>query len=150
MRSFLKTFFASLLALIIFSLIIFFVSLGLVANLASTPKPTVESKSVLLLDLNQEYNEQSKQNPLSSLGTGDRYDYPGLFDLVRMIRFAKSDSSIKGIYVKCEGNANGFATSQEIRNALADFKKSKKFVYAYGDVISEKAYYVANIADKIY
>jgi protease-4 len=67
-----------------------------------------------------------------------------------MIAFAKGDSAIKGIYIKCEENANGFAASEEIRNAIIDFKQSKKFVIAYGDVISQKAYYVANVADKVY
>jgi protease-4 len=67
-----------------------------------------------------------------------------------LIRYAKSDSSIKGIYIKASTNPNGLGSSEEIRNALLDFKKSKKFIYAFGDVISLKAYYVANISDRIY
>ncbi len=63
---------------------------------------------------------------------------------------AGRDSAIKGIYLKCNSDPNGFATNEEIRLALVDFKKSGKFVYAYGDVMSQQAYYVANVADKIY
>ncbi|HMI59988.1 MAG TPA: signal peptide peptidase SppA, partial [Puia sp.] len=63
---------------------------------------------------------------------------------------AKEDSAIKGIYLKCNNNPNGFASNEELRYALADFKKSGKFIYAYGDMISQKAYYVATVADKIY
>ncbi len=67
-----------------------------------------------------------------------------------MIRYAKTDSAVKGIYIKANSNENGLGTSEEIRNALLDFKKSGKFIYAYGEVISLKAYYAANVADKIY
>jgi protease-4 len=67
-----------------------------------------------------------------------------------MIDYAKTDNSVKGIYMKCDDNANGYAASEELRNALIDYKKSKKFVIAYGDVISQKAYYVATAADKVY
>jgi protease-4 len=80
----------------------------------------------------------------------NRYNTPGVYDVVRLIRYAKTDSSVRGIYIKAGSNANGFGTSEEIRNALSDFKKSHKFIYAYGDVISLKAYYASNIADKIY
>ena len=63
---------------------------------------------------------------------------------------AGRDSAIKGIYLKCNSDLNGFATNEEIRLALVDFKQSGKFVYAYGDVLSQRAYSVANVADKIY
>jgi protease-4 len=67
-----------------------------------------------------------------------------------LIHYAKKDSSVKGIYILCNEDQHGFATNEEIRNALQDFKQSSKFVYAYGDVIPQKAYYVGSIADKIY
>ena len=65
-----------------------------------------------------------------------------------MIRYAKTDSAVKGIYIKANSNGNGLGTTEEIRNALLDFKKSGKFIYAYGDVISLRAYYAANVADQ--
>jgi protease IV len=105
---------------------------------------------VLVVDLNQDYKEQPQDNPLAELGADDESGVPGVYDLVRLIRHAKVDSSIHGIYLKCNGDPNGFATNEEIRQALADFKKGGKFVYAYGDVISQKAYYVAGVADRIY
>ena len=154
MKSFFKMFFAALLAAIVFVLLGFFVLVGvvggLVGSLTSSKEVQTGGKAVLVVDLNDAFQEQTVENPLSGLGASEAYDKPGLYDVVRLIRYAKSDSSIKGIYLKSTGNANGFATSEELRNALADFKKSRKFVYAYGDVISEKAYYVANVADKIY
>lgn len=149
MRSFLKFFFASLLALIIFSIIGLFVLIGWIGGIASASKAETGSKAVLVLDLSQPFRERMQENPFS-FADDDQYDVPGIYDLVRLIRYAKQDSAIKGIYVKCNANSNGFAASEEIRNALIDYKKSGKFLYAYGDVISQKAYYVGNVADKIY
>jgi protease IV len=149
MRSFLKIFFASFLALVVFVIIGLLLLVGWVGNLASAPKEETGSNAVLVLDLNQAFHERTDEDPLSGVSE-NRYDVPGLYDVIRLIRFAKSDSSVKGIYLKCDGNLNGFSASEEIRDALADFKKSGKFTVAYGDVISLKGYCVGNIADKIY
>ena len=150
MKTFFKMFFASLLAAVVFIVLSIIVFSAVIGALATPKQVSVTGKSVLVVDLSDAYQEQVQENPLAGIGSSDVYDKPGLYDVVRMIRYAKSDSSIKGVYIKCNGNPNGFATSEELRNALVDFKKSRKFVYAYGDVISEKAYYVANVADKIY
>ncbi len=150
MGSFLKMFFAALLAFVVTGLILIFVFAGIIAGITSSKKSETGSKALLVLDLSQQFHEQKQDNPLADLGTDDQYDVPGLYDVIRLLNHAKSDSSVKGIYIKCGANNNGFATSEEIRSALLDFKKSGKFIYAYGDVIPQKAYYVANVADKIY
>ena len=150
MRVFLKIFFASLLAFVVFTLIVVFIMAGIIGSLTSSRKTETGSKAVLVLDLNQALHEQKQDNPLSDLGSEDQYDIPGVYDVIRLIDHAKHDSSVKGIYIKCGENNNGFATSEEIRNSLSDFGKSGKFIYAYADVIPQKAYYVANIANKIY
>jgi len=150
MRGFFKSFFAALLALVVFTVIVVLVLLGITSNLLSPSRPVVGGKAILVVDLGQTYKEQSQDNPLSDLGSEDEYDVPGLYDVVREIGYAKQDSAVKGIYLKCNNDPNGFASNEEIRLALADFKKSGKFVYAYGEAIPQKAYYVAGIADKIY
>jgi protease IV len=150
MRIFLKSFLGALLALVVFSLIGIVILTGWVVGLTSPQKAETGSKAVLYLDLGQTYHEHMEENPLATLGAGEHYDQPGIYDLVRLIQEAKQDSSVKGIYVKCDENPNGFATSEEIRDALIDFKESGKFLFAYGDIIPQKAYYVANVADKIY
>lgn len=150
MRSFLKIFFASLLAFVVFMLIIFFIVSGWIAGIASSKKTETGSKAVLVIDLGQAFHEQKQDNPLSDLGSDDQHDVPGLFDVIRLLDHAKQDSSVKGIYIKCGANNNGFSSSEEIRSALTNFKKSGKFIYAYADMIPQKAYYVAAIADKIY
>lgn len=150
MKSFFKIFFASLLSMIVFSLIVFFLFAGWLAGLASKEKPTVEAKSVLVLDLSRDFKEQEVESPLSGFSSSDEMDVPGLYDVVRLINKAKDDKNIAGIHIIANSNPNGFANSEEIRNALVNFKASKKFIIASGDVISQKAYYVASIADKIY
>ena len=150
MRGFLKSFFAAFVALLVFTVIVVIVLLGVVGNLLSPGKPDVGAKAVLVLDLSQTFKEQAQDNPLSDLGSDDEYDVPGVYDVVRLLRYAKTDSAVKGIYIKCNNDPNGFATNEEIRHALVDFKKSGKFIIAYGEVITQKAYYVATAADKIY
>ncbi len=150
MSGFFKSFFASLLALIVFAIFFFLVFIMVFGSILSPSRPTVGEKAVLVVDLGQEFREQAVDNPLASLGSDDESDIPGVYDLVRIIRRAKADSSVKGIYLKCNSDQNGFATNEEIRLAIADFRKSGKFVYAYGDVISQRGYGVANVADKIY
>jgi len=153
MRSFFKIFFASLLALIAFVLIVFFFTLGFISSIASgiagNGRGETGSNAVLVLDLSQSFREKPVEDPLADF-SDTRYNTPGVYDVIRLIRYAKTDSAIRGIYIKAGSNANGFGTSEEIRNALADFKGSHKFIYAYGDVISLKAYYASNVADKIY
>jgi protease-4 len=149
MRSFLKIFLASFVALIVFSLIVFFLAVGFVSALATKDKPEVADKSVLTLDLGQAFGEKYQENPLAAL-TGEQSDIPGLYDVVRLVRHAAKDKMISGIYIVANGNANGYAASEELRNALLDFRQSKKFVIAHGDMITQGAYLVASAADKVY
>ena len=148
MRSFFKIFFASFLSLVIFSLVCLFLGVAVVSALASKDKPEVPSKSVLVIDLSEHFFERIQNNPLSVVS--GQNDIPGLFDVLRLINYAKTDNDISGIYIKANENANGFASSNELRNALLDFKSSKKFIVAHGDLMTQGAYFVANAADKIY
>jgi protease IV len=150
MRNFLKMFAAAFLALIVFSVISFFFFIGWITAVATASKEDVGAKAVLVVDLAIPFQEKQQDNPLADFGARDQYDIPGIYDVVRLIDKAASDSAIKGIYIKANTNNNGFAGSEEIRNAIINFKKkSGKFVYAYGDMISQKAYYVCSVADKI-
>ena len=150
MKAFFKSFFASFLALVVFAILGIFLLIGFIASVTTSDKPFVGSKAVLVLDLSGKFNEQSHDNPFSALIKETDKEAPSLYDLVRMIHHAKSDSSVKGIYILCGNNANGFAASEEIRKALLDFKLSKKFIIAYGEAVSQKGYYIGNTADKIY
>ena len=128
MKSFFKIFFASLLSFIVFSLLVFFLFAGWVAGLASREKPRVEAKSILVVDLSQDFKELEVESPLSGFSSNDEADVPGLYDVVRLINKAKEDKNIVGIHIIANSNPNGFANSDDIRNALINFKASKKFI----------------------
>lgn len=149
MRSFFKIFFASLLALFIFSLICFFLLVGVVNGVTAKDKPKVADKSILMLDLGKKFSEQKENDPVAQI-TNEEKIAPGLYDVIRLIRHAKTDKKISGIYILADGNQNGFASSNELRDALMDFKTSKKFIIAHGDMLTQGAYFVASAADKLY
>ena len=150
LKSFFKSFFASFLAIVVFFTVLILLGLGIAGALMSDEKPVIGEKGVLLIDLSKNYNELKQDDPFAQLSMKEDEVAPDLSTLIKIIGSAKTDSSIKGIYLMASENPNGYATSNEIRNALIDFKKSKKFILSYADYISEKAYYIANISDKIY
>ena len=150
MKSFFKTFFAALLALIIFSLLGFFILIGIAAAFSTDEKVAVAQNSVLVIDASETFLEQSKNDPFSELMNKKNGKQPSLSELIGLLNYAKKDSSIKGIYIKCAENSNGYAATEEIRKALIDFKKSNKFIVAYAETISQKGYMMANVADQIY
>jgi protease-4 len=150
MKSFFKTFFAALLALIIFSFLGFFILIGIAAAFSTDEKVSIAQNSVLVIDASETFLEQSKNDPFSELMNKKNGKQPSLSELIGLLNYAKKDSSIKGIYIKCAENPNGYAATEEIRKALIDFKKSNKFIVAYAETISQKGYMMANVADQIY
>ncbi len=149
MRSFLKIFFASLLALVVFTVLGGLVIVYIAGKVTAPEKPNIGSNAVLVLDLSTNFHEQSEENPLSSV-LSNTEPSPGLNDMIRIIRYAATDTAVKGLYIKAGYNNNGFAASEELRQAIVSFKQHKKFVIAYGEMMTQKAYYVATAADKIY
>lgn len=153
MLQFLKYVLATIVGLLLFSFIGFLLLIGIGAAFsASDSNVSVAANSVLKVDLNQPVQERSVDNPFSSLGFAGNGDGEalGLIELKESLANAKTDDKIKGIYLQSEYPQAGWASLEEIRNAIIDFKKSKKFVYAYAETMSEKGYYVASVADKIY
>lgn len=152
MKQFLKFVLATITGLFLFIVISFFVVLG-IAGAASKEKPAkVEANSILKLDLNYAIPEKTVDDPFSALSSGDFSPKKaiGLTEIRQCIAKAKTDENIKGIYLVLGINDNGYATLEAVRDALIDFKKSKKFVYAYGEILSQKSYYLATAADKIF
>lgn len=150
MKSFFKSFFASLLAMFIFCILGFFILIGLVASLSSTEKPTIGENGVLVLDLTNSFKEQAIENPLAFLNKSEDIDVPSLYNVQRLLKHAKNDANIKGVYMLCANNPNGYGASEELRRAILDFKTSGKFVIAFGETITQKGYYLGAAADKVY
>ena len=117
MRQFFKIMFATLLAMIVFTVIGVFVLIGIVTSAASSDKPVVGSKAVLVLNLDKPFKEQHQDNPLDLVFQGSEDDSPSLFELTRLIEHAKSDSSIKGIYIQCAGVKKSERQSSTLKRA---------------------------------
>ncbi|QJW89308.1 signal peptide peptidase SppA [Spirosoma taeanense] len=153
MRQFFKYVLATIVGLILFSFVGFILLVGMSAALtsASESKLAVSANSVLKLDLDEPIQERSEDNPFNGFGpfnsTGDAI---GLVELKQALNDARDDDNIQGVYLQAENPQAGWASLEEVRNALIDFKKSKKFVYAYAETMTEKGYYLASVADKIY
>ena len=145
---------ATICGIVILGLVmtLFFV-ISLVGMLASDSAPTkVKENSVFVLKLNGSIDERSEEGtPFDDLlGLVDSGSM-GLDDLVASIRKAKDEENIKGIYIEGgEATFDSPATTQQLRDALKDFKKSGKWIVAYADDYFQSSYYVATVADKIY
>ena len=129
------------IAFLIFSLI------GTIVSSSSVPE--IEDNSVLVLNLEGEITEKGSNDPFQAL-LGSNFASVGLNDILASIEKAKENSKIKGIYIKSGLFASDYATLQEIREKLADFKKSGKWIIAYSDMYMQGGYYIASVADQVY
>ena len=153
MKIFWKVFFASLLALIVGSFLLIFILAGMVSSLASFNDQTVviKNQTMLLLKLDSKIVERKSKNPFEDLEIPGLKGSPtvGLNQIFSCIEKAKTDARIKGIYLELTDIEAGYATVEEIRNALIDFKTSGKFIYSYSEAITQKAYYLASVSDSL-
>lgn len=152
MLQFLKYVLATIVGLLLFSVVGFLLLIGIGSAVSSSKnKVAVKANSVLKLNLDSPIQERGVDNPFSGFGPlSTNGDVIGLLELKQALKDAKTDDNIKGVFLQTEYPQAGWASLEEIRNALIDFKTSKKFVYAYGEVMTEKGYYLASVADKIY
>ena len=155
MKQFFKFMFASMLGTfltLIISFILFILIIGAAIMASSKPDTSVPQNAILRLTLDTPIPERSLNNPFGGFGFGglNAQQAPGLYETVNAIKHAKDDSNIKGILLDLGIVPSGMATVEEIRNALLDFKKSGKFIVAYSELYSQKAYYLATVANKVY
>ena len=150
MRTFFKFTLATIFGLFLFC-ILSVVILAVIGSASSSGDPDVKDNSILKISLNKPFAERDREEPFGDLEIpGNDGGVIGLYDLKKAIRNAKDDSKIKGIYLDCGMGRIGYGTNEELRNTLLDFKKSGKFIYAYGEYYSESNYYLASLADSIY
>jgi protease-4 len=155
MKQFFKFVFASMVGFILASVvvaIVFIIFIVGVIDASSDKSVAVDANSVLQIKLNYPITERTPNNPLSGLSfLGiDGEKSIGLNDILANIKKGKTDSNIKGIFLDESMLSAGEATTEEIRNALIDFKKSGKFIIAYSEVYTQAFYYLASVADKVY
>ncbi|TXI13837.1 MAG: signal peptide peptidase SppA [Pedobacter sp.] len=155
MKEFFKFVFASMMGVILsfFVLLVLFVAvLTAVISIAGRErKAEVNPNSVLHITLSYPILERTVKNPLNNLDfIGYENNGIGLNDILAGIEKATTDKNIKGIYLNISSLSTGYASIEEIRNALVEFKKSGKFIIAYSEVYTQGAYYLASVADKLY
>jgi len=115
-------------------------------------KITINDNSVLALNLDEDmpdYSGKFDYGELNELFKGNK-KYNGLFNVIDAIKHAATDDNIKGISIENNNLKAGMAQTKALRDALLDFKKSGKFILAYGDVIGQKDYYLNSVADAVY
>lgn len=150
MKDFIKFTFASVLGVvlagIIFTILGIVTMVGMVAS--SDTETIVKENSIFVLDLEGILSERVQDNPFQTL-LGEEYQAYGLDDVLASIQKAKNNENIKGIYLQTAFLETSFASLEEIRHALLNFKESGKFIVAYADQYTQEMYYLASVADKI-
>ncbi|MBQ3751154.1 MAG: signal peptide peptidase SppA [Bacteroidales bacterium] len=152
-RKFWRVVFGSMLgfffSMILVSILYMVMLISMIGTLASASKETttIKNNSVLQLNLNQSVAERVIETPFDKFNTYNAQI--GLNDILACIKNAATDPKIKGIYLNSATVGASPASVKEIHDALVEFKKYGKFIYAYSDVLAQNGYYLASVADKI-
>ena len=152
MKSFFKNVFANIVAIMII-VAIFCLSLVLMiaaSALSDNKKPNVKDNSILTLDFRTGIIDSPSEDTQELFSFSEKEKNVLIFDILKAIKNAKTDDKIKGISIETDGLKAGMTHLDDIRNALEDFKKSGKFVYAYGNFVSQPAYYLGSVADQYF
>lgn len=151
MKDFFKYVLATVVGLLVFGLLMAIMGVmslvGMVASGSATQN--VSDNTVLVMNLSGQVEEQAGENIMGLLTSGELSGL-GMQETLSAIEKAKENEKIKGIYIEAGPLMADYAQLQELRGALADFKKSGKWIVAYGDVYSQGAYYLSSVADKVY
>ena len=148
--SFLKSFLASCLGTLVALGALLFIGITVIASLSDEKVVSVSDESVLHLRLEAPIAELEVDDPLADVFPSASNQSIGLLRLKEVIKYAKNDSKIKGIYLNTSMMMTGMASLQELRASLLDFKESGKWIVSYADAYTEGAYYLATVADKVY
>ncbi|MBR7048312.1 MAG: S49 family peptidase, partial [Prevotella sp.] len=152
MKEFFKYVLATITGIILFTVIMaIFMVIGLVGMIASAEQKTeVRSNSVLVMNLTGQMEERSNSNVMTEFMGGEEAAM-GLDQMLTAIDKAKKNNDIKGIYIEAGAFApDSYASMQALRAALADFRKSGKWIVAYADTYTQATYYLSSVANKVY
>ena len=151
MEQFFKSVAATIVGIFAFGVIMiifgFICLFGMVASSSGTP--SLLDNSVMVLKLQGEISDKAEEDWLGEI-TGNQFNQLGMNKILSAIHKAKKEDKVKGIYLETGILQTYYATLQEIRGALADFKKSGKWIIAYGDNFSQGGYYLSSVANKVY
>lgn len=155
MKQFFKFMLASMAGYILVWIIIGTIMMSIIASIAAFAKKTtvvIDDDSVLMMKLDQPIPDRTSENPFGdfNFSSMDAKKSHGLDNILKVISKASEDNNVKGVFLDLTDIPAGIATLEDIRNALLEFKKSGKFIYAYSEEYSQRAYYLASVADKVY
>jgi len=156
MKQFFKIMLASIAAMIVMGALFFFITFGIIGSLISSSESGKEIKikdnSVMHIKFTEPIPDRTSENPFENFDFGKMQPSKqlGLDKILKTIEKAKTDDRIKGIYLDLNVVNGGMATVEEIRNALEDFKTTGKWIVSYSEIYTQKGYYLASVADKIY
>lgn len=130
--------------------LLFLVVIIAASTFSSDSKPHIKTNSVLILDFKTQIIDSPNEDNPQLFSLNEKEKNIMVFDILEAIKNAKTDEKIKGISIETDGIKAGMTQLDDIRTALQDFKKSGKFVYAYGNVVSQSAYYLGSVADQYF
>lgn len=152
MKAFLKQVLAVIVGLFVVSIFMGIMSFIMLASMIAigSEKPQLTEGTVLHINLNGDIEERTTENPLNTFLGSTPMEQQGLDNILKAIKVATENDKVAGIYLEGGIVSADFASLEEIRKALTDFKKSGKFILAYGDNYAQGAYYVASVADSVF
>jgi protease-4 len=152
MKNFLSSLLATIVGLLIMTVVIFLIFMGIIAASTSKEAPDVKENSLLVAKFNAQILDRTNEDPFALLFSGNfMYEETmGLNQILKDLQKAKTDENIEGIFMNLGAVSAGIATLGEIREALLDFKESGKFIYAYSNAYTQRSYYLASVADSVF
>ena len=153
MKNFIKTVLANVIALFIAGLLLPFFLLFIIVIIGSASSSDkdikIKENSVLTIDFKSKIVEHENESEASMFDLKDDAELK-YQDILNAIETAKNDDKIKGISIELDDIDAGITQIDDIRKSLEDFKKSNKFVYAYGNNVSQASYYLGSVADQYF
>jgi protease-4 len=152
MKNFLSSLLATIVGLVIMTVLVFLIFVGIIAASTSKDVAEVKENSLLVAKFNAQILDRTNEDPFDLLFSGNfMFDEAmGLNQILKDLDKAKTDENIEGIFMNLGAVSAGIATLGEIREAILDFKESGKFVYAYSNAYTQKSYYLASVADSVF
>jgi len=152
MRSFFKNVLANIVAIVLLCAVffIFFIMMLVFSSMGNDKSAVVKKNSVLTINLKTNIIDSPTEEEMGLFNINNKSKSVMLYDVLEAINKAKTDDNIKGISIEADDLHAGMTQIDDIRNAIEDFKKSGKFVYAYGNAVSQASYYLGSVADQYY
>ena len=152
MKSFFKNVLANIVAIVLLCVVFFFFFIIMIAfgSMSNEKSVTVKKNSVLTINLKTDIIDSPTEDQQNIFNVNNKNESILIYDVLEAIRKAKEDDNIKGISIEVDNLNAGITQIDDLRAAIQDFKKSGKFVYAYGNTVSQSSYYLGSVADQYY